>query len=773
MSIDVLHVDDDPDFAELAATFLEGENDRITVETAVNATEGLARLDERQYDCIISDYDMPDRTGIELLELIRKENPDLPFILFTGKGSEEVASDAIAAGTTDYLRKGTGTEQYELLANRIQNIVTQYRAQNRAAKLDRIHTLHSDINQALVRADTRSEIEQRICEIISQSEPYQFAWIGEVGSDTGRIRPRAWAGIEDDIFDDITTITGDGSAAQGPTGIALRERRIAVSQNYQADAESEPWCEVALESGSQVAAAVPLEYEDTLYGILSVCAERPHAFDEDERQLFDELSTDISHAIHALDVRVQARNERDRRQALFENAPVPVVAMEITDDENDIMITAANDEFKSVFGFDATEILGEDPADRIVPEDKMSEHETFRRRAKAGETIITEVERKTTDGTRPFLMHVIPFTGGGEQAVGTYVWYTDISGRRKRELQRYKTVVEASGDPVYTLNADGEFSFVNDAFCEMTGYAEETLLGAHFASLLAQSDRLRGESVLRSVWDADTDRRTSELTVVHQNGSKIPCEIHITPLPDTKMDEFRGNVGVIRDISERKAQEKELRQQRDALEEKNERLDKFASVVSHDLRNPLSVAQGRLQLARQECDSDHLDNASDAVDRSISLLGNLLDLAREGQKVSSVEPVDLAATVKRSWNNVETAEATLVVETDQTIQADESRLKQLLANLFRNAVEHGGPGVTVTIGQLESGFYVADDGPGIDSDAHDQVFETGYSTADDGTGFGLPIVGEIVEAHDWDITIAETDTCGVCFEITGVDMAGG
>ena len=133
--IRVLHVDDDPDFADLAATFLERDRDRFDVETAHSAREGLDLVAEGEFDCVVSDYDMPDLNGIEFLEAVRAAHPDLPFVLFTGKGSEEIASDAITAGVSDYLQKGTGTEQYDLLAARIDNAVGQYRAERELERL--------------------------------------------------------------------------------------------------------------------------------------------------------------------------------------------------------------------------------------------------------------------------------------------------------------------------------------------------------------------------------------------------------------------------------------------------------------------------------------------------------------------------------------------------------------------------------------------------------------------------------------------------------------
>lgn len=125
----VIHVDDEPDFAELAAEFVERQDERLSVETATNPNDALDRIRTNGIDCVVSDYDMPDQSGIEFLETVRGEFPDLPFILYTGKGSEEVATEAIHNGVTDYIQKESGTDQYAVLANRIANAVRGYRAQ--------------------------------------------------------------------------------------------------------------------------------------------------------------------------------------------------------------------------------------------------------------------------------------------------------------------------------------------------------------------------------------------------------------------------------------------------------------------------------------------------------------------------------------------------------------------------------------------------------------------------------------------------------------------
>lgn len=127
-AIRILHVDDDPDFADMAAEFLEREDSRFEVVTETSAATGLERLQTGTFDCVISDYEMPGQNGLKFLSAVREDRPELPFILFTGKGSEEIASEAISAGVTDYIQKDVGTDQYTILANRVSNAVIRHQA---------------------------------------------------------------------------------------------------------------------------------------------------------------------------------------------------------------------------------------------------------------------------------------------------------------------------------------------------------------------------------------------------------------------------------------------------------------------------------------------------------------------------------------------------------------------------------------------------------------------------------------------------------------------
>jgi len=207
------------------------------------------------------------------------------------------------------------------------------------------------------------------------------------------------------------------------------------------------------------------------------------------------------------------------------------------------------------------------------------------------------------------------------------------------------------------------------------------------------------------------------------------------------------------------------------LQRQNERLDRFASAVSHDLRNPLNVASGSLELVAEECESPHLDAVVDAHDRMRHLIEDLLVFARMGTDSIECTTLDLAELVDSCWDGLADANSTLHITSERTVRADLDRLQQLVQNLLKNAVDHGGPGVSVTVGDLEGGFYVEDDGPGIPKDDRERAFEPGFTSAEEGTGFGLSISKQVADAHGWQLDVTEGSEGGARFEITGVAVA--
>ena len=584
--ITVIHTDDEPDFGELASIRLEKELDDCELLTATSAQDASTMIDETT-DCIVSDLDMPRTNGLEFLDQVREEYPDLPFILFTGKGSEEVASEAISRGVTDYIQKQPGSEVYTLLANRIENAVEAYRAEQAAtATRERYETLIQQASDIVFVVDpngTFRYLSPAVRRVLGY-EPAELT--DEVGFEYIHPDDRAAAAEE------------FASVAEEPGGVVSTEFRTLHSDGS--------W--------------VPLE--------------------------------------------VRGRN-------LLENPHVEGIV-----------------------------VVGRDISDRK---------------------------------------------------------------QRERELELIETLVQRSEDALVVFDPDdGTVQWFDDTACELSGRSEETLRGTPVTDLLAGFPDL-------GAWDEhvaalrSADNSLYEDEFVRTDGPTAPVEINAT------IESIGGTEYVITIARESEHTEQDVQ----TLQRRVDRLDELVSVISHDLRNPLEVASGNVELAREQRDSERLDAAADALDRSQALIDNLLDLAGEYQRDNEFQRVSLAEAAEGCWRTIDAPDATLLLETDRTVRADVSRLQRILENLLRNAVTHGSEGVTVTVGGLDdrAGFYVEDDGPGIPTEKRTDVFEAGYSMRPDGSGLGLSIVRTAADVHGWDVSVTDSREGGARFEVDGVEFA--
>jgi len=309
------------------------------------------------------------------------------------------------------------------------------------------------------------------------------------------------------------------------------------------------------------------------------------------------------------------------------------------------------------------------------------------------------------------------------------------------------THLEEMTDPVFVVDTDGRVVDYNRAAARLADGAS--------------SPRRRLEELvpgpLREAIEATAPGERGQATVeTTPSGDAVIYDVERTAVTD-HFGTAHGYLIVCRDVSDRVAQ---LRR----IEAQNDRLNAFASVVSHDLRNPIQVIDGHLELARQTGDLSHLDDASAAVDRMDALIEDLLTLARQGREIDDPEPVPLDRLAGEAWATVRTEDASLEAAAERSVAADPDRLRQALENLFRNAVEHVDAD-TVVVGDRDDGFFVADDGSGIPLGDRERVFEHGYSTNDGGTGLGLGIVSTVVESHGWTIEAGESEAGGARFDV--------
>jgi PAS domain S-box-containing protein len=500
-TVRILHVDDEPSFADLAATFLQREDDRFRVETAASASEGLGHLADEQFDCVISDYNMPGRDGIEFLRAVRDEYPDLPFVLFTGKGSEEVASKAISAGVTDYLQKGSGTEQYEILCNRVRNAVERRRA-----------------DRERERMRERMELALEVTESI----------IFEIDPDTEDLRSH---GAVEEIFDE-------------PTGDTESRTDFLERAVHPEDRDQFRELFGRLQRGE-------LDYDVVDYrtnpAVGTQCWMRSHVYykDSDGSRIVG-LARDVTEQ-KAREQRLQELNERFEHLAEAVPQGLFIVAADYSE------VVYANSAAEELYGVESEE-LAEDPTSwqqHVHPEDldrlredveaqgsgdlEGPQHQEFR---------IRHPER----GTRWLSVDLYPIRENREvdRLAGVA---TDITERREREteLMRYKQIVEDTDIVATVVAPDGTITYASPSVRRTLGYDPEKLIGEEGFPNQPQTTADAVADAVDDVVEHPGDSRTIQTEFERKDGSV--CRVEVTLRNRLDDDVIEGILVSIRELT--------------------------------------------------------------------------------------------------------------------------------------------------------------------------------------------------------------------------------
>ncbi|MHC3436999.1 hybrid sensor histidine kinase/response regulator [Natrialbaceae archaeon A-gly3] len=466
---------------------------------------------------------------------------------------------------------------------------------------------------------------------------------------------------------------------------------------------------------------------------------------------------------------VTARKERERDLAFLKRA-VDQVGIGMGTFRSDGRATYVNERLAEVLGATREAVKDTHLAD-LNAEFERDRFEDYWSSFEEGETRIRETRFQRLDTGEEVPVEVVSsrITIDGESyQVGTV---RDISDRRRREhdLRRFRSAVEHAGHGVVITGIDGTIEYVNEAFEEMSGYSAAEVIGQTPAVLKSgEHDEPFYEDLWETILDGDAWR--GEIVNRRSDGERYVIDQTIAPIEGE--DEPVGFVAINNDITELKEYEREL-------EAQNDRLEQYGRMVAHDLRNPLTLLSGEIEHLRIALDTEpetEFSEIKDEIQQGLleiegiaeymrRLIDDLLQLAEQGQIVLDAEEVDLEPVARKAWQEIESPEAELAVENCR-LEANPDRLRELVSNLFRNAVEHGGEDVTVRAGPLDfsEGFYVEDDGPGIPEDEREKVLDRGYTTAEDGTGFGLAVTTRIAEAHEWAVRVTESAEGGARFE---------
>ncbi|WP_251328562.1 PAS domain S-box protein [Haloplanus pelagicus] len=888
---------------------LERVNDSFDVTIKFDFEVALKNIHDTPVDCVLCDYDLEESNGLRVLERVREFDSELPFILLTDDGDEDIASDAISAGVTDYFQKNREENQLEVLANCIERVVERYHSQ-RAVKRERVHrdALFENTPDPIVRVTFDAQTPEIVDVNAAFEAVFGFEEEAVIGSsirdvivpDSEQVEHRS---IRDDVvegapvetevrrqtnagirqfklrvipidgangvrgayawYTDITeqkqyeerleslneagqnlmTATTETEVANITVKIAqeVLEQPLTAMWSFDADAEvlrplAATDAATELNGSRDVGNAIgkipagtteinifhegkltEIEdyssvenpaHPDTPLGTILIAPLGRHGqlhIGSRTVQPFDDTTRDL---VEILCQNAEAALERVHREQTLSNLSELTSELVQASSTEDV-VTVAAEAGSEILELPYTHVyLTNDDGEVLEPvavtdatRNRFGELPRFQRGEGLFWETISAGEVRLYDDvqTKPGLASDVPFRGAviapldkrGVFASGslqpaefnafdkklvsilaaTTVEALNRAEReqrlrdREQELKRardqFQSVFEHSNDAIMIFDPDAdEVLEANPQASELLGHSYEELLSMGPSDIHPEEmDQFR--AFLDTI-RTEGSGRTDKISCLTESGEYVSAEISASTL------EFGGRdsvLALIRDVSELRKYEREL-------ERKNDRLEDFANIISHDLRNPLNVAMGRVEIAHREREIECLETAKSSLERMEEMIGDLLALTRAGESVEETNRVSLDSIVEGCWRNVDTREATLEASVEMTIYADKSRLRHVLENLFRNAIEHGGSDVTIRVGLLsnDTGFYVEDNGPGISPEDRDNVFEQGYSTTEDGTGFGLSIVKEIVEAHGWDITVTDGTNGGARFGISGVDV---
>lgn len=326
---------------------------------------------------------------------------------------------------------------------------------------------------------------------------------------------------------------------------------------------------------------------------------------------------------------------------------------------------------------------------------------------------------------------------------------------------RAETILKRAGDAMAIAQEDA-FVYANEPALDLFGAEDcQTLCEKCPLDLVSPEMRDLASDTFTAIQGGETLVARLEQEIVRIDGQTTPTELTVAGI------DWRQKPSLLllyRDLSEQTPRAR-------IRDRHSTHLEALAEIISHDLQNPLIAAQGRLALAREECESEHLEALGAVLDRMDSVLDSTVTLARLDGTSMDREAIPLTAVITSSWRREQTADATLAVADELTIRGDMTHVAHLFEQLFQNAVDHAGDDVTVRVGRLgEHGFYVEDDGPGIPEAERDQVMDSRHTAAITGTGLGLAIVTQIATLHGWEVAITAKTDGGTRIEFTNVEV---
>ncbi|MGM0405510.1 MAG: PAS domain S-box protein, partial [Thermoplasmatota archaeon] len=288
--IDVLLVDDDMGFLELEKAFLKKEDDSFQLFTAQSAYEALQRMEEHSFDIIVSDYKMSEIDGLEFLRILREDRSDeIPFIMFTGEGREEVAIKALNLGADRYLQKGGDPRSlYGILSQAVKQEVTHSKTAKKVKELNSLLMSIRNVNQLIVEENDLLTIINKSCETLLETRGYLNIEIALLEDETGNISPVTSSGKHDKAMWEVN-LNGEGDAPKCVKD-TIKSADTVLIEDPDTHCEGCPYFE---EDSSHRTALVPMIHRGETVGLLTACFEPGHIISKKEIELLEEVAADL------------------------------------------------------------------------------------------------------------------------------------------------------------------------------------------------------------------------------------------------------------------------------------------------------------------------------------------------------------------------------------------------------------------------------------------------------------------------------------------------
>jgi len=391
-------------------------------------------------------------------------------------------------------------------------------------------------------------------------------------------------------------------------------------------------------------------------------------------------------------------------------------------------------------------------------------------------------EAVTAEAMAADVTDVVDYSVGSSQdellisRIQAFVRQYRIGKQRDREDDLLEKANQLAGVGVWEYRLDADRSFVSTETLQIYGRSpDDDLQLKQTYQYYHPDDRTDVRDAFQQARD---DGRTFDLTarLISDDGTQRWVRLRGELLRIN--GDIRSIRGIIEDISEQKTLNEKVERQ-------HAKLNELIQVVSHDIRNPLQVGFGQLEHARETGSPEAFDRVHDALERIQGLMDRVVTLSQQGQEPRQVERINLSDLAQTALEAVGEPRITLTTVGNCVVDGDATQLQRLFQRLFENAATNTETDVTVTVGQIQPvltttrqksarspGFYIEDDGPSLDDDLTDHIFENGYTTTADETGFRLANVAQIADAHDWEMNVSTNAAHGTRFEFVDRSVIG-